>query len=70
MIDWIRNLLLNKYLQSAVRHLLGMIAGVLAGQAIDPEILKMFVESGQEVIPALVILLGTQAWSWIDKAKK
>lgn len=69
LVGWIRNLLVSKYLTSALRTGMAALAGVLAtlGLNIDPVILERWTGDTTIIVGAVVVYSLTQFWSWWDK---
>lgn len=69
MIDWLRDLIVNRYLQSIVRHVMTVVAGWLAAIGVASETVTAFTDSATQVAIAILIWLLAQGWSLLDKKK-
>ncbi len=71
IFEWIKGLLVGKYLGSWVRHALSALGGfILAQGLVAPEVITKFVDSGTEVISALLLFAISLLSSYIQKKQK
>lgn len=56
MFDWLKNLIISKYLGGIVRHIITAVAGFLLAIGIDASVVEQFSDSGS------VVLVGVATW--------
>ena len=69
MIAYIKKIFASRYAHSLARTVMSAIAGYLLATGVDPELVNNFQEPASELLAAVAVILVTQGWSFIDKAK-
>ena len=67
MVDWVQKLILGSVGRSVIRKLMTLIAGVLVGVGINPELVNPWVGTTTEILIAVLLYLVAQTWSIVEK---
>lgn len=71
IFEWVKSLLVGKYLGAWVRHALTALGGFILAQGIvAPEVITKFVDSGTEVVSALLLFAIGLLSSYLQKKQK
>lgn len=68
-MNWLLKVIVGKYGQSIVRHLLTLVSGWFIAIGIPETTTQAFVEVAHPIAIAVSIYLSTQVWSLVDKKK-
>ena len=67
MISWLKKAIVGKMGRSVIRKLMTLLAGVLVGIGIEPEVIEQFTSSGTEVLIAAFLYIVAQVWSMAER---
>lgn len=70
MLDWIKKIIVNKYVASLIRHALTIVAGWLAAIGLSEELIHQFTVANFEVLLAVALWLVAQGWSLLEKKNR
>lgn len=70
MINWIKELVLSKYLGSVIRGLMKALSGWLLFIGVHPEVVASFTDSGTTVAIAILTFAIAQLFSYLEKKRK
>lgn len=69
-MSWFLKIVVGKYGQSVIRHVLTAAAGWLVAIGIPEAQVQAFADSAHPVVLAAIIYGSTQLWSLVDKKDK